>query len=78
MKLDHHPAVLHVEEEDDGTLRVDVDSTRTHVIRRVITTAMKTDHVPRETRRRRHGVTLVLSPTVDDLPTDDDHVVLAR
>ncbi|RZH68753.1 hypothetical protein [Natrinema altunense] len=78
MKLDNHPAVLHVEEHDDGTLRVDVDSTRTHIIRRVITTAMDNGHVPHETRRQRHGVTLVLSPTVDDLPTDDGRVVLAR
>lgn len=78
MKLDNHPSVLHIEEENDGTLHVDIDSTRTHVIRRVITTAMETGHVPHETRRRHHGVTLVLSPSVDDLPTDNRRIVLAR
>lgn len=78
MKLDNHPAVLHVEEHDDDTLRVDVDSTRTHVLRRVISTAMEAGHVPRETLQRRHGVTLVLSPTVDALPDGHDRVVLAR
>lgn len=79
MKPDNHPAVLHVDEKDDGTLHVDVDSTRSHVIRRVITTAMEAGHVPRETRQRRHGITLVLAPSVDDLPTGGDkRVVLAR